>query len=275
MAYVQRCKPLLGTFVDIYIEADYPDEITLELSIRAFNAVERVHKLMGFHSPESEVSAINRLNPDEPLKISSETLEVLQLALELSDITDGLFDICVGASMVANRFLPKQDGNASIDLTGNFKDISLDHIEKTITLKQRVCIDLGGIAKGFAVDQVFKELETENISQMIVNAGGDLRMLHFCGERVALRPHRGSGSITLKMVSPALASSANTFSESNRASFIITPETGHPLEDSRCISIHALTCMQADALTKVCFLVKEHQLRDDILEKFEASLCIN
>jgi thiamine biosynthesis lipoprotein len=124
-------------------------------------------------------------------------------------------------------------------------------------------IDLGGIAKGFAVDKAVEFLSTLGLHGAIVNAGGDMRVLGSMDSRVAIRdprdPHRAG--VPGVMLRPALATSAAYFVKGPRglskAAAIVHPRTGKPMKSNLSVSVFAKTCIEADALTKAVLLAPQ------------------
>src|ERR1700758_487243 len=89
---IRRCRPLLGTFVEI--QAFGSDLTDLETVVEAtFLAIARVHRLMSFHDPESDVSRMNRDACYKQTHVHPWTCRVLKSALEFSRATDGIFDV--------------------------------------------------------------------------------------------------------------------------------------------------------------------------------------
>ena len=116
-------------------------------------------------------------------------------------------------------------------------------------------LDLGGIAKGYAVDRALCMVENmvENIT---VNAGGDLRMKEWSGKSVGIKTSNTKGFksiICVPMHQAAVATSGNYYMDRNKNS-IIHPSTKKSVKDQRSVSVFASSCMLADALTKVAFL---------------------
>src|SRR5437762_13535903 len=101
---MRRCRPLLGTFVEI--DCDKPNAID-----RAFRTIERVHRLMSAHEPESELSRINRDAHRRPIDVSAETGDVLRRALHWSRLSGGLFDVVrAGARALEQGRIPRHAG---------------------------------------------------------------------------------------------------------------------------------------------------------------------
>src|SRR5215467_5759663 len=101
---VRRCRPLLGTFVEV--TASGLEEHALQKSVNAaFDAVERVHRLMSIHDPESELSLVNREAAHRAIRVSPETYEVLRRAEKLAHESNGAFDHTVAATLATWKLL--------------------------------------------------------------------------------------------------------------------------------------------------------------------------
>src|SRR5215470_2719581 len=163
---IHRCRPLLGTFVDLACQGS-PDDIDY-----AFAAIEKVHRLMSFHDPASDVGRMNHDAWYEPVRIHPWTWRVLRCALEFSLKSDGVFDITIARRLMKWNYLPQRAKH--FGSRGSWRDIVLDR-EYTVRFRRPVIVDLGGIAKGFAVDRAVEALKKRGVVTGIVNAGGDLR----------------------------------------------------------------------------------------------------
>ena len=132
-----------------------------------------------------------------------------------------------------------------------------------VRFRRRLTIDLGGIAKGFAVDCAVEALNKAGVQAGFVNAGGDLRVFGLQKESVHIRypvdPRRAAGIVTLQ--NRALATSATYFSRrkfrGDVRSALIDGQTQQPFVDDVSISVAADDCMTADALTKIVFALRE------------------
>jgi FAD:protein FMN transferase len=121
-------------------------------------------------------------------------------------------------------------------------------------------IDLGGIAKGFAVDRALEAMRQFDISGGVVNAGGDLAVLGEEPESIHIRdprnPSRLIGSIEIK--NEAMATTGRRFdplaSVATTSSAVVDPTTGQPADGIDGVSVRAPSCMIADALTKVVMI---------------------
>jgi len=273
---LRRAKPLLGTLVEVSIRAN-DSRIARAASDAAFAAIADVHRLMSFHDPRSDISRINRAATGESVDIDPRTVEVLGLATALAQASNRTFDCSVGATLVRLGMLPAplESGSAWAEDSGDAQAFAIDGNR---VIKHRAClIDLGGVAKGYAVDRAIAAAATHAdaacIEDILVNAGGDLR--HW-GERPAtihLRDPQERSNIarTLDLHNSALASSATSgldYPEARRVSALLDGRSHDPLPPGRGVSISAPTCASADALTKIVLATRnaEHPL----LAQYEA-----
>ncbi|MFT6333025.1 MAG: thiamine biosynthesis lipoprotein [Lentimonas sp.] len=250
MNSINRCKPLLGTYVEIDISGNFEDKILLQISKNVFSKIEKIESLMSFHNDESELSYINSNAFHHSCAISDEMREVIGQALEISKLTDGIYDISIGSELVKNGFLPNR--SIEFDEDASFKDIFLDG--NKIKFNKRMQLDLGGIAKGYAVDQALLEVKDKNV-EIVINAGGDLVMNNWEDKYVNIRiPNCLKSELkSMKMQNKAVATSASYYFNKNKNP-IISAKTKEMVSDKRSISVFAPNCMLADALTKVAFL---------------------
>jgi thiamine biosynthesis lipoprotein len=245
-----RCKPLLGTFVEIRIEAESPSLKALD---EAFLAIEQVQSLMGFHNPDSELSQINTRSYLEPVRIHPWTAEVLTIAKEVYLQSQGVFNCGVGHRLVEAGLLPRHH-NLNNYPFGGIED--LQWIEPSLIRSSLpLCLDLGGIAKGYAVDKAVEALMANGIQAGSVNAGGDLRVFGDRFQGIQIRnpskPHELIQIGSMKV--GAIATSSLYFANRNTSStsFMVNPLNQEHIEFSESYSVIANRCVYADALTKV------------------------
>jgi FAD:protein FMN transferase len=255
---VRRARPSLGTFVEITARGD--NEAKLNDAIdRAFNAIARVDRKMSFYCSKSDVSRINREAFQRKVTVDPWTWRVLRAAQKLSHESDGVFDTTVARKLMQWNYLPRQYRNVS---EGNWRDIVLEK-NCAVRFRQRLVVDLGGIAKGFAVDRAVEALECAGVQSGVVNAGGDLRIFGLKSELVHLRhpadPMRPAGAISLR--ERALATSGIYFAQKRRGKAMFSSLLDGRTCRSSCkpisVSVAASICMIADALTKIVFVAGE------------------
>lgn len=245
---IRRARPLLGTLVEIGANGTSA-AIGIEA---AFREIEAVHRLMSFHEADSDVSRINRASPGEILQIDHRTYEVLGCAQMLSRLSAGAFDITMGGKLVEAGFLPKPLGAAPFAREASFEDVVL-RPHDSVTVTRHVWIDLGGIAKGYAVDRAVNALKECGIVNGIVNAGGDLFVFGDPQPIYIRHPENPSLVMPLgSMANVAVASSSGYFQRNYQtADPLIDPKRNAPVRWRQGITVVAPQCMIADALTKV------------------------
>jgi FAD:protein FMN transferase len=246
-ASVRRARPALGTLVEIRCEARSNDAAHQAIDA-ALAAIERVHKLMSFHDEASDVSRLNARAHREAVKVDAQTWSVLAAALELHRYSSGAFDVSVASRLVAEGLLPAR-GEPIVN-PGTSADIVM--LPKSrVRFRRPLLIDLGGIAKGRAVDAAIDVLYALGIPRAVVNAGGDLRVLGDEPQVVHLR-HPGAPTRLVPALTLARGAIATTADYFSRA--VIDPATGARPASGGSVSVIAPTAMEADALTKVVAL---------------------
>ncbi|PIQ88787.1 MAG: thiamine biosynthesis protein ApbE [Candidatus Omnitrophica bacterium CG11_big_fil_rev_8_21_14_0_20_42_13] len=270
--YFTQTRLIMGTVVEITAT----DKSAIE---KAFSEIERIDALMSIYNPNSEIS---RLNKQHELKVSPDTLYVLEKAKYFYEKTEGAFDITVGPLVKlwnikenmykdADRIrVPAKD---KIDkmlsyIGSNFIDIDA---EKSIIKLQgnNLVLDLGGIAKGYAVDKAVEELKRCGVTSALVNAGGDLYCLGKKGWSywtIGLQDPYKRNEISRKFAlkNRAVATSGNYeqffIYQNKRYSHIIDPRTGYPVDNNICsVSVFAGDCLTADVLATAIYVLGEEQ----------------
>jgi thiamine biosynthesis lipoprotein len=266
---MRRARPLLGTIVQITVEG--AAEVLESKVDAAFAAIERVHQLMSFHDATSDVARLNAAPAGCSVRVDTQTYRVIAFALELSELSGGAFDITTASELVSQGFLPNSDpGMAATHST--FRDLELLPYD-CVRWHEKGRIDLGGIAKGYAVDCAIEALRSEGITTAVVNAGGDLRCF---GESQPIHLRHPETPTTLihlgRLADAAFATSAGYFSEietdEHRIDPIVDPKRRACVSWNGSVSVAAANCMVADALTKIVRL--DPQIAPRVLEQFGA-----
>jgi len=209
---LRRARPLLGTLVEIGTDADVFDA--------AFNAVAQVHRCMSRFEPGSDVARFNALPAGGSIVVAADTQAVLAAAHRLQLATDGCFDITLGTA---------PQGWICED----------SHLHK---ISPAVKLDLGGIAKGHAVDRAIEALQAAGASRGWVNAGGDLRVFGRLELPVQLRDEQAGGTRPFgHLCDGAMATSH----------FGAATRSRHTAGALAHVTVIAPQCLWADALTKV------------------------
>ncbi len=240
---ISRARTLLGTIVSLRISACSAPEDARTAIKAAFARIERIHALMSFHLPESDISRLNRAAHGQAVEVDQDTYAVLALALDLYIASNGIFDVSVAGELVRRGALPKPRSAPLPDPCASALDIELLD-ENRVRFRRSLWIDLGGIAKGYAVDCAAELLSNRGVTQGVVNAGGDLRVIGDALESIALTPR----FLQMRSAMIELASGSLASSESARGNHL--DPRSHGDATPRFVSVAAESCALADALTK-------------------------
>jgi len=271
-----RAQPLLGTFVEI--AASGAARCDLQKAIdEAFAAVAQVHRLMSFHDPESDASRLNREAFARAVPVHAWTYQVLETAVEFHRHSAGLFDITVAPLLQKRGLLPRgaNDPDPIMESTTATDAIELFADGRVRYRHPRIRIDLGGIAKGFAVDRAVEVLREHGLTRSLVNAGGDLAAFGRHLDLVHLRNPTNARRLLcqVEISNAALASSGRVFDPLQAAGTgdcaVFDPNTQRPVRVIAGATVRAPCCMSADALTKVVMIAGERA--QGVLKHYRAS----
>lgn len=187
---VSKTEFVLGTVCTISIY----DKASDEVFERSFQKLKDIENKMTINAPGSEVDNINNLSGSNYAKVSDDVFFVIKNGKYYSEMSGGLFDISIGPVVkLWNIGTDKARVPSEEEIKNNlplvdYRNIILDDAQKRIMLKNKgMIIDLGGIAKGFAADEVAAILKSYNIKHAIINLGGNVLTI---GENPAGRPWR-------------------------------------------------------------------------------------
>lgn len=266
--------PTMGTTYSVKF-ASLPDGVTtagLQEELRAI--LERINRLMSTYDPDSEVSRFNRHEGLDWFDMSAETISVVSVARRVSDVTGGAFDITVGPLVDLWGFGGKSESDGSAiqqepstdeirTVRGRLGFRHLEIREDPPALRRArvgIGIDLSGIAKGHAVDQIADHVESAGVDSYMVEVGGEIRTRGLKPDGRAWRlgieaPLRGERSVhrEIELRNDAMATSGdyrNYFeSKGNVYSHLLDPRTGRPVKHRLAsVSVIADKCINADAL---------------------------
>jgi thiamine biosynthesis lipoprotein len=217
--------------------------------------------------PDSELSHVNR-GAGRPVPVSPLLFHAVDAALRGAAATGGAFDPTLGRQMAANGYdrpfgFPRGVtvlGMPPAGPGGGWREVRLDPILRTVTVPVGVALDLGGIAKGMAVDAAAALLEDEGVESALVSAGGDMRVAGTDGAdwQVGLTETPEPHQVTLSR--GALATSSSTrrtwIRDGIRHHHLLDPRTGAPADSGlRSVSVAAATCEQAEVAAKAAFVL--------------------
>jgi thiamine biosynthesis lipoprotein len=261
-------EAIMGTAIRVELWAD--DEATGEAAIAAVMAeMHRIDRAMSPYKPESELSRINREAAERPVPISQEMFDILSRSIEFSKISGGTFDITfssVGYLYDYRRHIKPTDKEIEQALPGiDYRHIQLDARKRTVRFaRPGVRIDLGGIGKGHAVDNGIALLKKRGITQAIVTAGGDSRVLGDRGGRpwmVGIRdPRRKDNMVAvIPLINSAISTSGDYERyfevDGERYHHILNPKTGRSATGVHSVSVIGPDATTTDGLTKPVFIL--------------------
>ena len=275
-------RVVMGTFSRIVVIA--PNRpIAAQCIDAAFKDQDEIERLMSYHRPDSELAEVNSEAYDHPVRLSEPMLEVLRKALETSRLSEGAFDVTVGPLMDMWKYagqvgiMPTDAQMEHVRAKVGWDKVVLDPNQRTIRFAvEGMKIDLGGIAKGYAVDRSVQVLRDQGALSGMVDIGGNIRCFGRPPRgkeywRIGIQdPCRVDGPgpssdcvlLVLKLTNQAVATSGHyrrfTMVGDREVSHILDPRTGASNEQLASVTIIAPDAMTADALsTAVSILGKE------------------
>jgi FAD:protein FMN transferase len=269
---VRRERTAMGTEVSFTAFTD-DDEGAVRAFSAAFDEIDRLEQMMTTWRDTSEVSRINQQAGVAPVKVSDEVIEVLEMADRSSRLSGGAFDVTFYAMHGLWHFdedLEKKIPDAAeikrrIALI-DYQKLIIDKKANTVFLaKKGMAINLGGIAKGYAVDRATAILKRAGFGDAIVQAGGDLFCAGSKGGQpwtAGIRDPRGGRNDVfgvLRLIDHAFSTAGDYerffILDGKRYHHIIDPKTGYPATRSRSVTIYAPTALLADALDDAVFIL--------------------
>lgn len=254
---------MLGTRVAIRI-SQMPHQKAHDLIDEAFDRMAEIHRLMSFHEHGSDLFRLNHGASNEPVQVDPKTWQVLSAALKFSQDSSGLFDVTIADVQARSGLLPAT--SEIPEPGGNWRDIELLSGHR-IRFRRPLWIDLGGIAKGYAVDCAVEQLRSRGVVQGCVNAGGDLRVFGLETEQVHLL------SMTTGREIPVLEVSDAAVASSGGDGMHLNGQTRVAVDPRVRVSVVAPDCMTADALTKI--VLADPRRAEALLPQYRAVAYLN
>jgi thiamine biosynthesis lipoprotein len=270
-ALVRRRVPVMGTIAEVAVRHRHEGWAQRAIDA-ALGELRRVERSMSRFSAESDVGRVNSATVATPVPVGEDTAAVLEEAMQWAAATDGRFDPCLGRATELWDAATRKEPPGP-DETLRFADRALWKalaIERAGTVpivrleRPDAALDLGGIAKGFAVDMAVVALRSHGVLHGLVNVGGDLVALGVDREeepwRIGVRSPRDEDSIVevLRVSDAAIATSGDYvhyFQHGGRRyHHLLDPATGAPRRTrTRSLTVEAERCMTADAAATALF----------------------
>jgi thiamine biosynthesis lipoprotein len=266
--WVGEAIDLMGTRVSVELWHD-DEEVGKALVAAVLEDYRRIDRSMSTYKPESQLSLVNAHAAERPVPVDAEIFALVTRALELSRLSGGAFDITYESVGYLYDFRARQrpsgaDIAARLDAV-DYRHVVLDPGASTIRFATSgVRINLGGIAKGYAVEHAAEWLRSQGVEHALLSAGGDTRVI---GDRrgapwiVGIRhPRLESAVVTrLPIVDEAISTSGDyeRFFEENgrRYHHILNPATGLPAEGMLSVTVIGPDATTTDALSTTLFVL--------------------
>jgi len=270
----KRATIALGTVVEVSLWLD-PGMDPAPFFQTAYQAIRQVHALMSVHDDHSDLGRYRLAAAGQHVTIDAHTRQVLEFAESLWQLSDGMFDVCIGEVLARAGYLPEEWSNPQAPSSFSCRQALeiCPHENGTASLIKQAdtLIDLGGIAKGYAIDITIAALQGSGAPSALVNAGGDMRIYG----PIEAPIHRRQDEMYVPLGHLHNQALATSGQPSNRDTApdklpIVDPRTRECVTAfTHPISIVANTAMAADALTKLAWL---NALNPAMLERYHARL---
>jgi thiamine biosynthesis lipoprotein len=271
-AIVERSRVSMGS--EVHLTAWTSDEpAALAAFEEAFDEFDRLDALMSVWKEGSEIERLNAAAGEKPVPIGRDVLDVLSMARQTSEWTEGKFDVTFGVLSGLWKFDHDLDGNipARADVVArlpliDYRQLEVDVAKSTAFLKQKgMRVHLGGIGKGYAVDRAAAILRGRGFNDFMIQSGGDLYVAGQRGDRpwrAGIQDPRGpegSSFAAMDLTDSAFTTSGDYerffMKNGRRYHHIIDPDTGEPASGCRSVTIVARTATLADALDTGIFIL--------------------
>jgi FAD:protein FMN transferase len=267
-AWIGESIDLMGT--EVSVELWHDDEAAGRRLVEdVLEEYRRIDRSMSTYRPDSEISQINAQAADRALAVGDELLGLIARSLELSAASGGAFDITYESVGYLYDFRARRrpsDADVTARLAAvDYRHVEVDSESSTIRfLRPGVRVNLGGIAKGYAVERAATMLREQGVRHALLNAGGDTRVV---GDRrgepwiVGIRhPRAADGVVTrLPLVDEAISTSGDyeRFFEENgrRYHHILNPATGQPTEGILSVTVIGPDATITDGLSTTLFVL--------------------
>jgi thiamine biosynthesis lipoprotein len=266
--WYKESQGIMGTPINVELWS-HSESLAKSCTRKVMDEMRRIDALMSPYKPESELAIINSKAYQQDIKISQELFRLIERSIVLSELSEGAFDITFASIGYQYDYRKKQKPSdqqiqAQLDRI-NYRHIKLDKSRSTIRFaREGVRIDLGGIAKGYAVDNGIRILKECGIKRALVSAGGDSRIL---GDRkgrpwmTGIRdPRRKDESVVIIPLSDTAMSTSGDYEryfikDGVRYHHILSPKTGKSVKETRSVTVLGPDAVTTDGLSTTLFVL--------------------
>ncbi len=255
------------------------DKRAHDLAEQAFTLWKQIDQRMSLYKPSSELVRLNENAGKRPVEISDQMVEILSMSAQYTSQTRGIFDVRVGALMdawglgvVSRQNLPgKKEILQTQQRMCRAKILLYPKKKQALITESGVKLDLGGIAKGFALDKACELMRGAGASRAILDLGGQLMVFHPPAEgwKIGIREPGQSekiiGTLTVRHTcSISTSSQQDRFVKKGKKRFghVLDPRSGYPVQRDGAVTIVARSATQADVLSKVFLIASQAEMKD-------------
>ncbi|MEQ8507780.1 MAG: FAD:protein FMN transferase [Rhodospirillaceae bacterium] len=269
---VTRAWMVMGTTLEITL---YRPEVQ---ALQALADLEAAHALiaafdrsMSLYKPDSDIVSLNARAGSGPVSISDSFYNILVASNYYANLSAGAFDITVqplvelwGFYRNTRQILPPQEDVDTVLKRVSYKNVVLNKESKSVSLEKGIAIDLGGIAKGFAIDDTVELLKSRGVTAALINLGGTVAVFGPApsGDVWSVgiqhpRENRLIGRIRLTDGAVSTSGDYDRFFEVDgvRYNHLIDPRSGWPVPGLNAVTVVAPTATAADALSTAVFVL--------------------
>ncbi|MEJ2313335.1 MAG: FAD:protein FMN transferase [Nitrospirota bacterium] len=266
-ATYRKSAIIMDTLVTITVVSDSGQEAEGAMDA-AFDEIRRLEKLLSFWTEDSEIAAIYQNAGVRPVKVSPETLDIVERSLYIAERTGGAFDPTVGPVMRLwdfheKRMPTKKEIEGKLPLV-DYRKVVVDRDNSTVYLEVKgMSFDTGGIAKGYAVDRAVEVLKESGMESGLVAIAGDIRGFGPRTWRIGIRDPRAEGDegvmATLELKDKAISTSGDYeryfILDGKRYHHLLDPKTGLPARGVWSASVVADEAVLTDGFSTGIFVM--------------------
>ena len=257
----------MGTEFRIVFYANDPD-LADEVQKESFNRIQKFDEIFSDYKIDSQASRLSSFaGKDTLIDLNGPMRLMISRTMQVCSFTDGIFDVTIGPlTKLWRRAFRRNEFPSKIEIQEAKAKVGCEHVYQTIDHKLKLkkagmSLDFGGVAKGFAIDDVMRYIQRQGIMRVLIEGGGDIRVgmapPNKDGWEIALE----NGEIMI-LSNIAIASSGSTYKylekEGVKYSHIINPHTGYGITNPKTVTVKAATCFMADMIATT-FCIAGHE----------------
>lgn len=272
LRFVHKEFNVMGTSGKIQIFTQEPEK-AFSITEEAIKRMKKIDELASKFAPDSDIAILNRLY-NIYNNISDDTQNLLEISNEYHTLTDGYFDIGLGNILILSHIDKNLPINGSYLTQKNLKSKIIDiKKNKAKIIRKNTTIDLGGIAKGYALDEAMKVFKKNKIEHVAIELGGDIKVNGGMSENTPwtitidkkIPLHLYSINKTIKIFSGGIALSAGYIKKSPDNKIfkhhIINPKQLTSIDENKFTTVIGKDSTTCDILATAVFNMNTHEIK--------------